>query len=194
MDEAEAFWASSRPQISIFPQVDQEFAELSSLNEMDLSGDIIPPEARFGGKATNLARLGRVLSGTFDDWVEVGFGIPVYYYLQFMRANRIASALDPTREVTYEEHLRELFDSKEFATNSEMRFRALQDFRDFARQNGGVEDELVDRLASRIVEIFGSAETMVRFRSSSNVEDALEFNGAGLYESTGVCVADTLDN
>ena len=34
---------------------------------------------------------------------------------------------------------------------------------------------------------------MVRFRSSSNVEDALEFNGAGLYESTSVCAADTLD-
>jgi phosphoenolpyruvate synthase/pyruvate phosphate dikinase len=35
---------------------------------------------------------------------------------------------------------------------------------------------------------------MVRFRSSSNAEDALRFNGAGLYDSTSVCVADETDS
>ena len=193
VEEAEEFWTSNRPQISIFPQVDRAFTELCRFSEMDLSGEAVPPEARFGGKATNLARLGRVLSGSFDDWVEVGFGIPVHYYLQFLRTNEIPSALDTARVVTYEEHLRELFASEEFASNSEVRFRTLKAFREFARENGEIDDGLVDRIRSRIVEIFGSAETMVRFRSSSNVEDALEFNGAGLYESTGVCVADTLD-
>ena len=34
----------------------------------------------------------------------------------------------------------------------------------------------------------------MRFRSSSNVEDALEFNGAGLYDSTSACAADDLDD
>ncbi|NRA97831.1 MAG: hypothetical protein HRU14_16665, partial [Planctomycetes bacterium] len=56
-----------------------------------------------------------------------------------------------------------------------------------------VDDDLVARLHARIEAMF-SRTTAVRFRSSSNVEDALEFNGAGLYESTGACVADLLDD
>ena len=47
----------------------------------------------------------------------------------------------------------------------------------------------VGRLRQQIGAVFTS-RTMVRFRSSSNVEDALEFNGAGLYESTSACALD----
>src|SRR5262245_60640343 len=34
---------------------------------------------------------------------------------------------------------------------------------------------------------------MVRFRSSSNAEDSLRFNGAGLHDSTSACLADDGD-
>ncbi len=193
VEEAEEFWSDSRPQLSTLPEIDREFDELSSLGDMDLSGTLAPPEARFGGKASNLARLGRILEGPWAQYREHGFAIPARYFFEFMRGNRMPSALDPAREVTYEEHLLELFSSDEFQSNSEVRFAALDAFRDFARQHGEVDPALVERLVQRIGDVFGSTRTSVRFRSSSNVEDALEFNGAGLYESTGVCADDTLD-
>ena len=97
------------------------------------------------------------------------------------------SALDPDRFVSYEEHLFELFSLPEFQSDSRVRFEALRSFREYARANAVVDPTLVGRLIDRIGEIFVSPLVAVRFRSSSNVEDALEFNGAGLYDSTSVC-------
>jgi phosphoenolpyruvate synthase/pyruvate phosphate dikinase len=56
-----------------------------------------------------------------------------------------------------------------------------------------VDPKVVQAVGDRIVEIFGDDTTMVRFRSSSNAEDALGFSGAGLYESESACVADSRD-
>ena len=52
---------------------------------------------------------------------------------------------------------------------------------------------MVETIGRRILEVFDAPTERVRFRSSSNVEDAVEFNGAGLYDSTSVCVADDFD-
>ena len=194
LEEAEEFWASSRPQLSELPTLDSEFRELASLQEIATLDVTDAQESRFGGKATNLARLGRTLEGSaFDAFRENGFAIPAHYYVEFLRSNTIPSSLDPGRDVTYAEYLLELFASETFVSDSSVRFHALDDFRDFARENGLVDPDLVARIRQRIAEIFPSTRTPVRFRSSSNVEDALEFNGAGLYESTGVCVDDDLD-
>jgi len=193
-EEAEDFWMSNRPEISEIASFDPDFPQLSSLAEIADLDRGEPQESRFGGKATNLARLGGILeAGPFAHFSEAGFAIPIHHYLEFMRSNRMPSALDPSREVTYEEHLFELFTSPEFQSDSSVRFRALDEFRDVARDEGKVSDALVDDIVRRIGEIFPSTKTPVRFRSSSNVEDALEFNGAGLYESTGGCADDTLD-
>lgn len=56
-----------------------------------------------------------------------------------------------------------------------------------------VDDDLLQILAFKIESVFSDLSTMVCFRSSSNVEDALVFNGAGLYESISVCALDILD-
>jgi phosphoenolpyruvate synthase/pyruvate phosphate dikinase len=48
-------------------------------------------------------------------------------------------------------------------------------------------------LSADIRAAFGSDTRMLRFRSSSNAEDALEFSGAGLYDSFSGCLADDLD-
>jgi phosphoenolpyruvate synthase/pyruvate phosphate dikinase len=50
----------------------------------------------------------------------------------------------------------------------------------------------VQQLVQRITQIFGAANVRVRFRSSSNVEDGLQFSGAGLYDSQTVCAADSV--
>ncbi|MCP4808297.1 MAG: hypothetical protein GY913_33605 [Proteobacteria bacterium] len=57
-----------------------------------------------------------------------------------------------------------------------------------------VSDELLEAIREQAISTFGSDEVMVRFRSSSNAEDAVGFSGAGLYESTKVCPADSFDD
>lgn len=114
------------------------------------------------------------------------------YYLEFLRSNFTVSLKDG-QPVTLEQYIDELLDDALFQSDSEARFVLLDDLRERMRGKGRVSEELVSRLTVRMEEVFGSLAVMVRFRSSSNVEDALEFNGAGLYDSTGSCAADTID-
>jgi hypothetical protein len=191
VEEAEAFWASNRPTLGRDPTFDAAYPALDGLLEMDLvSTGENSPVSRYGGKASNMSRLQHVLTGEYEGYRERGFAIPMKYYLDFMRTNTLD--VDGV-QVTYETYLLELLDSEAVQTDSARRFTVLDEFRQEARSNGTVPPELVAQLAERIEQVFGNTTTMVRFRSSSNVEDTLVFNGAGLYESTSVCVADTLD-
>lgn len=198
LEEAESWWSATRPVLTVEPSVDPDFTGFPSLLEvaaMDAEGNAaLPTEARFGGKCTNFARLQSILDGPFERYREKGFGIPVHYYLEFLRSNRLPSELEPTREVTYEEYLNELFVESRFQTESSFRFAALERLREDMEDRGQVDPELIQMLAARVGEVLGSVPTTrVRFRSSSNIEDAIEFNGAGLYDSTSGCPADDLD-
>ncbi len=189
VSEAEEFWRENQPSLPRLAGTDREYGGFDHLLDMDLEG-VVNPVSRFGGKATNLARLQRVLTGEYAEFQEAGFGIPMRYYVEFMESNRVEIE---GRDLSYQEYLTELLSSEEFKSDSSVRFRVLDEFRDFVRDRGEVSPALVASLVARIEEVFGSRELMVRFRSSSNVEDALEFNGAGLYESTSACAADTVD-
>ena len=193
LEEAEEFWAANTPMLSELPEFDAEFAELSSLGEISALDAVGVLESRFGGKASNLGRLQGILTGSFQQYQEAGFAIPMRYFFEFLRTNNVVSRVSPPQLVSYQEYLQELFSEARFQSDSEYRFAELDRFRDFARANGEVAPALIDALVARIEATFPSLETMVRFRSSSNVEDALEFNGAGLYESTSACALDTLD-
>ncbi|MCH2373885.1 MAG: FG-GAP-like repeat-containing protein, partial [Planctomycetes bacterium] len=190
LEEAEDFWANNRREFSTRPLIDDEYRGLDNLREIDLEAQGSRPESRYGGKASNMARLQSVLTGEFAQYQERGFAIPMSYYQEFMRTN----VVDVNgRQLTYEEWILELLSLPEVLSDSQERFRVLDEFRDFVRDNGQLNVELVSALTRRIEEEFGDTLGMVRFRSSSNIEDALEFNGAGLYESTSVCAEDTLD-
>ena len=177
--------------------MDADFTNISNFDEIAALDNPVAPgpsvESRFGGKASNLARLQTILDGKWSDYRESGFGIPLHYYLEFMKSNHMPSALDPGRQVTYESYLEELFESEEFNTNSSFRFAALKNLRETMRASGTVDEDLVQNLAVKIAVVFGTTSARVRFRSSSNVEDAIEFNGAGLYDSISACAADDLD-
>lgn len=199
-EEAKAFWEANAGFLSHLPTLDAEYADFASLPaiaalDAEWSEGELPAEARFGGKASNLARLQSILTGEWGRYQIKGFGIPLTYYLEFIRSNVMPSAFEPNREVTYEAYLQELFDSEAFATDSQFRFQALAYLRAHMREFGVVREALVEDLHREIAEVMGtSPETRVRFRSSSNAEDAIEFNGAGLYDSTQGCVADDLDS
>jgi hypothetical protein len=193
IEEAQAGWEAARPRLSEAPRIDREHDGLDALDAMDLASEDPPPEARYGGKAANLARLRAILDGPFERYREDGFAVPMRHYLDFLRSNRLPSAFDDARQVTYEEHLAELFADERFQSDAGTRFAALAKLRRHMEDEGVVPSALARRIALRIAEVFGSTREMVRLRSSSNVEDAIEFNGAGLYESGSACAADLLD-
>lgn len=184
-DEAEDFWNQIRRELPERPFLDLGYSLVDGFLEMDLMGR---PVGRYGGKATNLGRLQRVIlnNGALDNFLEPGFGIPSYYYRAFMQSNFRGAQ-------TLEEYIQEIVAREDVRTDSNLRFEVLEEFRSFARANSTVDPDLVQSLALKIESVFGDLATMVRFRSSSNVEDALVFNGAGLYESTSVCALDSLD-
>ncbi|NRA98028.1 MAG: FG-GAP repeat protein, partial [Planctomycetes bacterium] len=192
IEEAQKFWDENRPKLDDLPPVDTDYAALDSLLEIDLS--LAAPVTRYGGKAANFARLQHVLDGDFAPYRENGFAVPMRHYLEFMQSNVMPSAFDAGRQVTYQEHLDELLAAARFQTDSKFRFESLDSFRDFIRDNGEVPEALVGSAALRVGEVFGDTLPRVRCRSSSSVEDLLDFNGAGLYQSTSACAADDLDD
>ncbi len=194
--EATAFWEANAGSLSHQPVLDPAYGALPSLDEiaaMD-TGDGPSIESRVGGKASNLARLQSILTDSWERYRLKGFAIPMSYYIAFMQSNRLPSAIEPEREVTYEEYLQELLENERFVSDSQFRFQSLAVLREHMRDFGKVEESLVSNLHERIAEVMETPENVrVRFRSSSNAEDAVEFNGAGLYDSTQGCVADDLD-
>src|SRR5688572_15646227 len=187
--EAEAWWASHRPNLASLIEVpDIEHESLDAAGEAP-AGPFMA--SRHGGKGANFLRL----HGLLPEPNRVpGFVIPFSYYRRFLESNFTQSLRDPSREVTFADHIEEVLEDPAFRGDSRVRFAELERLRRLFERNGVVDPELVRVLAGRIVEVLGGGEKTVRFRSSSNAEDLLEFNGAGLYDSVSVCAADDLDD
>ncbi len=190
LEEAEAWWVAHRPSVPPIPEVDASYDDFDGLTEMDVENAARRAIARFGGKASNLAILYRHLPSAHR---VPGFAIPFSYYLEFMRSNTIPRLDDPSTEDSYEKHIHDLLEDPRFRADGAFRRSALDRLRDHARQHGVVPEELLGGIRERLLEVFGDPAPKVRFRSSSNAEDSLEFSGAGLYDSTSVCMADELD-
>ena len=82
------------------------------------------PVTRFGGKASNLARLQRILGDEFETYREVGFGIPMRHSLDFMNTNR---ASIEGADLTFQEYLDQILSSPEFQSDSARRFELLDE-------------------------------------------------------------------
>jgi pyruvate,water dikinase len=191
LQEAEAWWAEHRPDIGSAPAVDRDYRALDDLLEMDTDDDPVPLVGRVGGKSANLAKLYDFLPAEYR---VPGFGIPFAYFEDFMEGNTILDQrVDPPEEVSYREYVGRLVEDQKFRTDTAYRRELLWDLRTRMRYEAQLDPALVSALAQRIREVFGDTGVRVRFRSSSNVEDALEFSGAGLYNSTTVCADDSLD-
>ncbi len=187
--EAEAHWAARRPEPVVVPPVDSAHRAIEDLDAIE-AGDVgRDAERRVGAKAANLARLYAVLP---EENRLPGLAIPFAYYQDFMQQGRIFDPeVDPPAERSLAEHLALLQSDPRFGTDPAWRAERLAVLREAIR-DAPVPDAWEDEIQARIVETFG-AETMVRFRSSSNAEDGLRFNGAGLYDSTSVCALDGSD-
>lgn len=191
LEQATAWWATHRPRLTNITVPDAGYAQMPSLLDMDVAETEVPLASRFGGKAAGLARMYSILPAEHQ---TPGFGIPFRYYREFMNSNTLVDTVSvPAVTRTYQEYIESLIANPRFQTDSVWRSARLAEFRDTIEDDGKIDPALVGLLATRIEAVFGSRGVMVRFRSSSNVEDALLFNGAGLYDSTSTCALDSFD-
>jgi pyruvate,water dikinase len=129
-----------------------------------------------GSKAANYAELAKVLNTADRVIVRTGYGIPFYYYEEFIDTNpkikgMIASILrDP------------LMNKLAKTSYREAKLKALQDA--MKNKDAVVNEKLVDELLAKF-ETYRSKNLPrnMKLRSSTNSEDLPNFNGAGLYSS-----------
>lgn len=189
--EAAAYWEANRPHAEIEHPASYEYDGLDAFTAIATDTRAARDEARstFGAKTVGLAILWSLLE---PDRLTPGFGVPFHYYDQFMQDNAwqvdFGSGPEPA---TYAETITRWLDDPGFRTDADLRKQRLEALRAEMADHGVVSPELVAALREQIALVFGSETVMVRFRSSSNAEDSLVFNGAGLYQSESACAADS---
>ena len=143
----------------------------------------------FGAKGTNLATLSALIS---KDLTNPGFLIPFSFYQRFIEEQGWLVDLGKGEQFhTFSETLTELLADQEFLNDTPYRQQVLNRL-EAAMRASDCNSEDLDNIGQKVVQVFGDDSLMVRFRSSSNAEDGLYFNGAGLYESTSACLSDGL--
>jgi hypothetical protein len=118
----------------------------------------------YGSKSANLGEVARSRLGGIT--VPNGFGIPIFYYDQFIKENKLEDAIY------------EMMNDQKFVHDPSYRRQRLAEMR--ARiQQAKVSDALREEVLKKVHAEYAGKGLFVR--SSSNVEDLPNFSGAGLY-------------
>ncbi len=190
-DDALRFWEDRRPQLENVAIPDAGYTEMPMISELSTGKKTEREQAlsRFGGKGTNLAVLYSILGSKHS--VD-GFLIPFSYYFHFMESNTFTTIVDGNRQtISFADFVRAMTQDDRFLTDPVYRRQKLNDLVYAMRYESSVPSGLILSIAAKTQEVFGNENRMLRFRSSSNLEDSIEFGGAGLYESTSGCVGDS---
>jgi len=161
IEEVNAWYEDLRPTEDQVPPRDLSRTDILPLDEItfDMADS-------FGAKCTNVAtmRTFGFPEGTIPD----GFGVPFYYYDEFMKFNG------------FYEQAQTMIEDPDFIGDLETRIEMLSDFRKDIR-DGELPQWMLDNL-QEMHDAFPEG-TAVRVRSSTNNEDLPGFSGAGLYTS-----------
>ncbi|MCB9744915.1 MAG: hypothetical protein H6740_20155, partial [Alphaproteobacteria bacterium] len=190
--EAEAWWASIRPEPVAVPAIDRDTRALLGLLELPTAtaSERTAAVSAYGSKGANLASLYQRIPAELQ--LE-GFLVPFAGYLDFMESGTWTVDLGAGEGThSFAETVAAWVEDEAFLSDAALRRARLEALR-AAMLEAPVDPALLAELEARVVEVFGDASVMVRFRSSSNAEDALGFSGAGLYDSESACVADSQD-
>ena len=169
-EEAAADWEKRRPKGVTLPPLDLEQRELLDVKEIVREGDAPLLDAiktailAYGAKTAHYG----VLANTADVPVRKAFGVPIYYYVQFMEQNGFYDELD-----------RMLADPN-FVNDPAVRDAELEAFR-AAMMEGEIDAGLQVALREKLDTEFPGLS--MRFRTSTNSEDLDGFPCAGCYES-----------
>ena len=161
--EAEASWASKRPEQGWRPARDDRDIGLPRLTERGATEVSLT-----GAKAAQLAMVARELP---QGVVPGAFSLPFHAYARFLEVNGFGPRIDA------------MLASREFQEDPDRRRRDLEALRD-AMEAGSVPADVLGPLMARIKAVMPAGA--LRFRSSTNAEDLPGFNGAGLYRSARV--------
>lgn len=159
--EIESHFASIRPDKIQKPSRDLSITEILTLDDIDFTDSSV-----FGVKTANVATLRTF--GFSDGTVPDGFGIPFYFYDEFMKHNNL-----------YEMAKTSLFASG-YENSQNTKETILKKIRKEI-ESGEMQEWMMDAL-SDLQNAFPD-DTSLRCRSSTNNEDLPGFSGAGLYDS-----------
>lgn len=192
LDEAQSWWASQQSNSVDIIATNRKIKKIGSLLDLPIKTF----EQRelavsvYGAKGANLAVLYQNIDAQFQ---LKGFLIPAYYYDQFMTEEGWEIDLGRGEKwFSFADTLAVWLNDEEFRSSRVTRHKRLKKLRK-AMRKASVSADFLALLADNITKKWGNNDTMIRFRSSSNAEDALGFSGAGLYDSTSACLADDFD-
>ena len=161
LKEVETHFADLRP-----PKVQKPERDLSVTKILLLDDIKFADSARFGVKTANIATLRTF--GFPEGTVPNGFGIPFYFYDEFMKHNG------------FYEILENLLEDPTFQRGQDIKVAKLKKFQAEIKK-GEMPAWMMDAL-SELQSAFPEG-TSLRCRSSTNNEDLPGFSGAGLYDS-----------
>ena len=159
--EVEAHFADLRPADTQVPERDLSVREVRPLDDIKFSD-----ASGFGVKTANVATMRGF--GFPEGTVPDGFGIPFYFYDEFMKHNNFYASVDA------------LLKDPAFRNDSDTKTAELEKFRAHIK-DGEMPAWMMDAL-SDLQKSFPDG-TSIRCRSSTNNEDLPNFSGAGLYDS-----------
>jgi hypothetical protein len=173
LSDAEAFWAVNEPTKPFIPLCHDDTAGLFEMSQIDRTSS-----ALVGAKAANFAELTHIppIESLGPIPVPEGaFAIPFFYYRQHLDRNGITPIIDT------------MLNDTQFLTNETYRRKTLQSLQE--RIIAAPADTGFIRMVDAFIRSHTSFKT-IRFRSSTNVEDIPDFNGAGLYTSNTAVLDD----
>lgn len=161
LEEVNEWFESIRPTMEQSPPLDLSYQDILPLDEIDFD-----MSDAFGAKCTNIAtmRTFGFPSGTIPN----GFGVPFYFYQEFMTYNGFFDRVVAMRA------------NPNFQSNRQTRIDMLKDLRRDIK-DASMPEWMLTALQT-MHESFPEG-TSVRCRSSTNNEDLPGFSGAGLYTS-----------
>ena len=161
LDEVNVWYEKLRPTEPQIPERDLGFKEILPLDSIKFE-----MSTAFGAKCSNVATMRTF--GFPDGTIPNGFGIPFYYYDEFMKFNNFYQKVE------------DMITDPDFISDLETRIDMLKDFRKEIKDAPMPQWMLDDLQAMHDAFPEGTA---VRCRSSTNNEDLPGFSGAGLYTS-----------
>lgn len=159
--EVETHFADLRPSKTQKPERDLSTKKILSLDDIEFTNS-----SSFGVKTANLATLRTF--GFPEGTVPNGFGIPFYFYDEFMKHNGFYAKIEA------------LLNDSAFQNSHDTKASELKKLRDEI-EDGEMPIWMIDAL-SELHKAFPEG-TSLRCRSSTNNEDLPGFSGAGLYDS-----------
>lgn len=161
LDEVNAWYETIRPTDEQIP--DRDLSQTSILPLDSIGFDMANA---FGAKCANVATMRNF--GFPEGTIPDGFGIPFYYYDEFMKYNG------------FYDQVEQMITNDNFINDLDTRIDMLKDFRKDIK-DADMPQWMLDDLQA-MHDMF-PAGTSVRCRSSTNNEDLPGFSGAGLYTS-----------